>query len=160
MWRRSSSRIRASMYTCARRLCSESARDGAATLCPMRLPPARTRFLVAALLPILVATLWPFPGTEPEGFISCIACGDHATSDVLLNILLFAPLGAALALQLSSVTRCALSAALLSATIELAQLYIPGRDSSLGDVLSNTLGGTLGALVTRTAGLWLLPSPA
>src|SRR5437763_4773095 len=126
----------------------------------MPLHPARTRLLAAALLPILVATLWPFPGHEPEGFISCIACGDHATSDVLLNILLFAPLGAALALQLSSVTRCALSAALLSATIELAQLYIPGRDSSLGDVLSNTLGGTLGALVTRTAAFWLLPSPA
>src|SRR5438874_8314278 len=124
----------------------------------MPLPHARTRFLAAALLPILIATLWPFPGHEPEGFISCIACGDNGTSDVLLNILLFAPLGAALALHLRSIPRCALSAALLSAAIELAQLYIPGRDSSLGDVLSNTLGGTLGALVTRAAVLWLLPS--
>ncbi len=124
----------------------------------MPLPPARTRFLAAALLPILLATLWPFPGHEPEGFISCIACGEHATSDVLLNIILFVPLGAAVALHVRSLSRCALSAALLSATIELAQLYIPGRDSSLGDVLSNTLGGTLGALVTRTAVLWLLPS--
>src|SRR5207302_6704601 len=142
-------------------LCSET--GGARPVvpyAPMPLPPARTRFLTAALLAILEATLWPFPGQEPEGFISCIACGDHATSDVLLNILLFAPLGAALALELSSVTRCALSAALLSATIELAQLYIPGRDSSLGDVLSNTLGGTLGAPFTRMAVLWLLPSPA
>src|SRR2546430_5704779 len=126
----------------------------------MPLPPARTRFLAAALLPILVATLWPVPGHEPEGFISCIACGEHATSDVLLNIILFVPLGAAVALHVRSLSRCALSAALLSATIELAQLYIPGRDSSLGDVLSNTLGGTLGALLTRTAVLWLLPSPA
>ena len=126
----------------------------------MPLPPARTRFLATALLPILIATLWPFPGHEPEGFISCIACGDNGTSDVLLNIILFAPLGAALALHLRSIPRCALSAALLSATIELAQLYIPGRDSSLGDVVSNTLGGTLGALFTRTAVLWLLPSPA
>src|SRR5438309_161572 len=126
----------------------------------MPLHPARTRLLAAALLPILVATLWPFPGHEPEGFISCIACGDNGTSDVLLNIILFAPLGAALALHLRSIPRCALSAALLSATIELAQLYIPGRDSSLGDVVSNTLGGTLGALFTRTAVLWLLPSPA
>src|SRR5436309_3181847 len=126
----------------------------------MPLPPARTRFLAAALLPILLATLWPFPGQEPEGFISCIACGAHATSDVLLNILLFAPLGAALALQPRSVTRCALTAALLSAAIELTQLYIPGRDSSLGDVLANTLGGTLGALLTRIAVLWLLPAPA
>src|SRR6266704_2713217 len=113
----------------------------------MPLPPARTRFLAAALLPILLATLWPFPGHEPEGFISCIACGEHATSDVLLNIILFVPLGAAVALHVRSLSRCALSAALLSATIELAQLYIPGRDSSLGDVLSNTLGGTLGAPV-------------
>jgi VanZ family protein len=125
----------------------------------MPLPPARTRFLAAALLPILVATLWPFPGQEPEGFTSCIACGEHATSDVLINIILFAPLGAALALHMRSIPRCALSAALLSATIELAQLYIPGRDSSLGDVLSNTLGGTLGAVLTRTVVLWLLPSP-
>ena len=126
----------------------------------MPLPPTRTRFFIAALLPILLATLWPFPGQEPEGFISCIACGEHATSDVLLNILLFAPLGAALALQPRSVTRCALTAALLSAAIELAQLYIPGRDSSLSDVLANTLGGTLGALLTRIAVLWLLPAPA
>src|SRR2546429_438237 len=51
----------------------------------MPLPPARTRFLAAALLPVLLATLWPFPGHEPEGFISCIACGEHATTDVLLN---------------------------------------------------------------------------
>ena len=126
---------------------------------PMPLPHARTRFLAAALLPILIATLWPFPGHEPEGFISCIACGDNGTNDVLRNILLFAPLGTALALHLRSIPRCALSAALLSAAIELAQLYIPGRDSSLGDVLSNTLGGTLGALVTRAAVLWLSPSP-
>ena len=125
----------------------------------MPLAPTRTRLLAATLLPILVATLWPFSGKEPEGYISCVACGEHATSDVLLNILLFAPLGAALALELTSVARCALSAALLSAAIELAQLYIPGRDSSLGDVLSNTLGGTLGALVTRAAVLWLSPSP-
>ena len=120
----------------------------------MPLPPARTGFLAAALLPVLLATLWPFPGHEPEGFISCIACGEHATSDVLLNIILFVPLGAAVALHVRSLPRCALSAALLSATIELAQLYIPGRDSSLGDVLSNSLGGTLGALLTRTAVLW------
>jgi len=93
---------------------------------PMPLPPARTRFLAAALLPILVATLWPFPGHEPEGFISCIACGAHATSDVLLNIILFVPLGAALALHVRSIPRCALSAALLSATIELVRLGSAG----------------------------------
>ena len=126
----------------------------------MPLPPARTRFLTAALLAILVATLWPFPGREPEGFISCIACGERATSDVLLNILLFAPLGAALALHVRSIPRCLLVAALLSATIELAQLYIPGRDSSLGDVLANTLGAALGVTLTRTRVSWLLPSPA
>jgi len=126
----------------------------------MPLPPARTRFLTAALLAILVATLWPFPGREPEGFISCIACGERATSDVLLNILLFAPLGAALALHVRSIPRCLLVAALLSATIELAQLYIPGRDSSLGDVLANTLGAALGVTLTRTTVSWLQPSPA
>src|SRR5882762_9288939 len=115
MWRRSSSRIRASIYTCARRLCSQPAPDGAATLCPMRLPPARTRFLVAALLPILVATLWPFPGQEPEGFLICIACSADATSDVLLNILLFAPLGSALGFRVGTFRRSVFMAGFRSA---------------------------------------------
>ena len=47
---------------------------------------------------------------------------------------------------------------LLSGAIELAQIWIPGRDSSLGDVLSNTLGAALGVALLATARVWLLPS--
>src|SRR5204862_1186582 len=55
-------------------------------------------------------------------------------------------------------TRCLLGGALLSAAVEFAQLYIPGRDPSLGDVLANTLGAGLGAAVIPTAWSWLLPA--
>src|SRR2546422_76371 len=123
----------------------------------MRSLSLRGLSLAVTLLPILIATLWPFPGQELDFGPSCIWCGDHATADVLLNVTLFLPLGAALALSGRSLWRCALLGALLSACIEFAQLFIPGRDSSLGDVMANTLGTTLGAALVRTAPVWFLP---
>jgi hypothetical protein len=126
----------------------------------MRWPSPRSLSLAVTLLPILIATLWPLPGHKVDLGPSCILCGDHATADVLLNVTLFLPLGAALALSGRSLGRCALLGALLSACIEFAQLSIPGRDSSLGDVIANTLGTTLGAIVLRTAPVWLLPPAA
>ncbi len=37
-------------------------------------------------------------------------------------------------------TWAALSMAVLGAAVEVAQVYVPGREGSLGDVLANTLG--------------------
>lgn len=89
-----------------------------------------------------------------------MVCGDRGTADVVVNLLLFLPFGAALAAAGVSPLRCVLGGALLSAGVEFAQLYLPGRDPSLGDVVSNTLGSGLGVVLVATAPSWLLPAGA
>lgn len=67
---------------------------------------------------------------------------------LLLNVLLFVPVGATLALLTRwSWWRIALVAALGSAVVELAQGTVVDRDASLSDVVTNCLGALLGATV-------------
>ncbi|MGH7529179.1 MAG: VanZ family protein [Gemmatimonadales bacterium] len=117
-------------------------------------------FVIVAVAAILAATLLPVAGAEPGVWHSCIVCGDRGTADVLVNILLFLPLGAALAVAGVPLSRCVLGGALLSAGIEVAQFYVPGRDPSLGDVLANTLGSGLGVVLVSAAPRWVLPAGA
>lgn len=66
---------------------------------------------------------------------------------LLLNVLLFVPLGAGLAVLAAwSWWRVALAAAVASTMIELLQLALP-RDADPWDVVTNTLGAATGALV-------------
>jgi len=67
------------------------------------------------------------------------------------NILLFVPFGAALSLRGLSIGKAAGYGLVLSAAVEGAQwLLIPGRTTSLDDVVLNTLGAVMGhALLTR-----------
>jgi VanZ family protein len=105
--------------------------------------------LAPALLLILVATLLPAGGlAEPEPRV-CIACGDGVTGDALLNILLFVPFGAALAFAGFGGVATAVAGLLLSAAVETAQLWIPGRFSTLSDVLANASGAAAGWLLVR-----------
>src|SRR4051812_41839062 len=114
--------------------------------------------LAGALLLIALATLWPMPG-PPHTWGFCLVCGGRGLADLLLNIALFMPLGAALALRGRSRGRITQLALLLSAAIELSQFYIPGRDPSISDVIANTSGAVLGALVVGSASVWLNPRP-
>ena len=93
---------------------------------------------------------------QPE-FVACIVCGARGSADAILNLILFVPLGVALALGGRTGFRPLLYAALLSSGIELAQLVIPGRDPSLGDVCFNTLGATVGQVGARVAWQWVVP---
>ncbi len=77
--------------------------------------------------------------------------------DVLRNIVGFLPFGFALCALLSRSVRFAravlystLLGALLSFSIELMQAYIPQRASGITDILTNTLGAFLGALLLRS----------
>jgi hypothetical protein len=81
----------------------------------------------------------------------CVLCGQGGVADILLNVLLFAPLGiAARALQLPRWRVFAVAVALTIA-IETTQWFLlVGRDGSLGDVLANSTGAVLG---------WLAYSP-
>jgi hypothetical protein len=73
---------------------------------------------------------------------------------------LFAPLGLGLALSGVPGKRALVAMCALSVLIETAQFFvISGRDSTVGDVLTNTLGGALGYLIGRYPRFWLLPPP-
>lgn len=91
----------------------------------------------------------------------CVICGALGGVDAVLNVVLFIPLGAGLALAGVPWRRAVLAACILSITVETTQLlFIPGRDATLGDVITNTLGASLGFALVRTARIWLMPSPA
>lgn len=118
-----------------------------------------TRLIGAAVFLVLVATL--LPAHPPPGAVHvpwwCVTCATSGTSDDLLNVALFAPLGIALALSGRTVQRAVLWGVLLSTAVELLQLVVPGRDTSLSDVLTNGLGTGLGALAVQTSDWWLAP---
>lgn len=74
---------------------------------------------------------------------------------MLLNVLLFVPVGVALAKLTSwSWWRISLVAALGSAVVELAQATVVERDSSTADIVTNCLGAFLGATVVIAVRRW------
>lgn len=103
----------------------------------------------AGLLVILTATLIPQPTQRQAAEATalwCLVCGDYGGVDVVNNILLFVPLALGLRLMGIPARNIVLAGATLSLGIELLQLtLIPGRDASLSDLLTNTLGSWLGA---------------
>lgn len=119
-------------------------------------PPLAAGLATAA---ILVATLPPdlrygngarIPPIEP-----------FPLSDLLRNLVLFAPLGACLAWSRVSARRALVLAAALSAGIELAQgALIPGRNASATDWLANVAGTGIALALFRLAPAWLYPPPA
>jgi hypothetical protein len=113
-----------------------------------------------AVVAIGCATLFPAPGEEPVGSHFCLVCGTTGGVDVLLNILLFIPLGVGLALLGVPAGRAILLMFSLSTMIEIAQFtVIVGRDATLGDVLCNTIGGAVGFSAGLYGREWLQPRP-
>lgn len=81
----------------------------------------------------------------------------YLATDVLGNLLLFLPFGLCVAgvagswrpvPRLALVTGCAL---VLSVTIELVQLGVPGRASDVDDVIFNVVGAVVGGAVYAVA---------
>jgi hypothetical protein len=77
-------------------------------------------------------------------------------TDVLLNIAGFVPLGFILCVYLSltrtrprAILSATFAGGLLSFVIEVLQAYIPQRVSGTTDIITNTLGSALGAVLTR-----------
>jgi hypothetical protein len=114
---------------------------------------------IVSLIAIAFATLMP-EAPAAVGSIFCLLCGPLGGVSAIQNVALFAPLGAGLALAGLSGKRALPAMCVLSVLIETAQFFvIPGRYATIGDVLTNTLGGALGFAIGRYAYTLLRPSP-
>jgi len=119
----------------------------------------RTGIVLSALVLMVVflATLTPSNGTSSSDFL-CIACGEFGGLDVLNNIVLFLPLGFAFALASGHRWRSVLACVAVTTFIEAMQVrVVPGRDSSLSDLLANSLGGLVGVELAVRRALFLRP---
>jgi len=101
---------------------------------------------VAMLGVILALTLVPVGGPGPAGFQWRLFTGEFFLSDLSCNVVLFVPFAALVRCSGVPAWKTVALGLVLSATIEFAQLrVVPGRDSCLSDLLSNTMGSALGA---------------
>lgn len=102
---------------------------------------------------ILFATLSPGTGysSDSSGVAWCLACGAHGGTDLLVNVLLFLPLGLALGWRSTHFWRWVAAAAALSLLVETSQLlWLPGRAASVGDLIANIAGAMAGVIAGRT----------
>jgi VanZ family protein len=118
------------------------------------------RILLGLILLIVYGSLYPwhFVGSPEKGVLEWPHTFDRG--DVLVNILLYIPLGACAYLAFPKWRRVrfvapVVLALLLSVSVELAQAFEPLRSSQLSDVLTNTLGGAMGMALAA-----FLPLPA
>lgn len=128
------------------------------------------RVFVLAILGICLLTLYPFrinPHSHPDMPDPFLLAGWAKASnakDVFLNVLLFVPFGFGLAgllrkrgvSPIATATIVFAAGTLASYAVEFAQFFIPDRDSGWEDILTNSSGALVGALVFFFCGLPLL----
>jgi len=124
-----------------------------------RIGARRAGIVLSALVlaVVFLATLTPSNDwSSPEFW--CIACGEFGGLDVLNNIVLFLPLGFAFALASGHRWRSVVACVVVTTFIESMQVRIvPGRDSSLSDLLANSFGGLLGVELAMRRAILLRP---
>jgi hypothetical protein len=110
------------------------------------------------LLLIAVLTLTPDLAAGTQHPSLCVICGARGGEDAFLNVLLFIPFG--FGLRLRGMNRWRAWALTIATTVlvETLQIYIPGRDSTLGDVVMNSVGGLAGILLCDSMRVWLFPN--
>jgi hypothetical protein len=125
-------------------------------------PLLRALPAAAAIGLIALLTLEPRPLQAPLSAATpwnCLLCGGLGTVDVLLNIALFLPLGLALGRLGFGPVRSGIAGLALSGAVELLQAtVVAGRDSSLSDLITNTLGAVAGAALAKAMPRLLRPS--
>lgn len=118
---------------------------------PTRPTPLRLLLLVLSVAAIAAATLVPLPQQAASTALTpwyCLLCGQEGAVDVILNVALFVPLGLMLGVLGMRHWRAMLVGGGMSLAVELLQAtVVTGRDPSLSDVLTNTLGTLLGAMI-------------
>ena len=131
-------------------------------------PRLKTAFLALSVLAICVATLRPTGDSLAAAWSFSLASGAEGIAEVIQNLLLFIPFGIALALRSPSPerrggqgvrtgpgVRLLLAGVALSFTVEFLQQWIPGRDPSVGDLVTNSVSTLLGGALVWTALRWL-----
>jgi VanZ family protein len=108
--------------------------------------------ICSSLAAIFAVTLVPHPGPNQlqllplahtiRGLVPRVK--SSTVINVVGNVALFLPLGATLCLLGLRRREAVRAGFVLSAMIEITQLFIPGRTTAVDDVLSNTLGALLG----------------
>jgi hypothetical protein len=107
---------------------------------------------------IAYATLLPEPPAD-VGTVFCLLCGPLGGVSGILNVFLFAPLGLGLSLSGVSPKRAILGMCALSVLIETTQFFaITGRFATVGDVITNSVGGALGFAIGLYAPALLRPA--
>jgi glycopeptide antibiotics resistance protein len=103
--------------------------------------------LIVWTLAFLIAGLWPFRFSRPDRFV--IYFFPNAVNG-LLNFVCFLPFGfliARLPLEASPILAATLYCFMLSFSVETAQLFLVRRYPSVADLVLNTLGGAVGAIL-------------
>jgi hypothetical protein len=120
-----------------------------------------TALALAGFAFVLVSTLTPV--SDPRGAaaitpLSCLVCGDQGGADVVVNLFLFLPFAIGLRLAGETWKRTVLAVFLTSFSVELLQYWlVPGRDTSLSDLLTNTFSGVIGATIATYLPRWSSP---
>ena len=112
---------------------------------------ARLAAVALAVGAILLATMVPTGHDPALTPLFCLVCGGKGVADVVSNVILFMPLGLALAALGTRRRRAIFAGAALSLCVEFTQQFIPGRDPSLSDLVFNTTGTALGFAALRLA---------
>jgi VanZ family protein len=113
---------------------------------------------IAGLAFIAILTLVPQHAATKLPPSLCVLCGDHFALDAILNVMLFIPFGMGMRLAGLSRRRAFVIGLVTTVTVELLQIWIPGRDTSLGDVFTNSFGGFLGILLADVWRVIVFPS--
>ncbi|HEU4748508.1 MAG TPA: VanZ family protein [Gemmatimonadaceae bacterium] len=113
--------------------------------------------IVAVVIAILFATLFPAESSRPSAFSWTFALGRRGIGDAILNFFLFVPLGLAIAWKDRRAVTAAVCGVVLASLIELAQTVLPGRDPALSDIMLNGAGAFAGAFIARRRRTWAAP---
>ncbi len=115
--------------------------------------------LAASVVAIGYFCLRPMGGDASVQIRWCILCGQAGIPNIVLNIALYVPIGFAIVLLRGSPARAMVLGFFISAVVEVAQLWIPGRYAGPTDLMANAVGAALGGTLAATMGWWWLPSP-
>lgn len=115
--------------------------------------------LVAIVLAVLLLTLTPFAGLERAPFSYCVGCEHRYLADGILNLALFVPLGFLATSAAENRWKGFAAGVALSVFIEIVQTLVPGRDPGLTDIIFNSAGAAVGALVSGRVSRWFATTP-